>query len=410
MRLMLTETQALIEASAMDWLAANAQRVRSAAGPGEYWTELAELGWLALPFAEGDGGLGGGPIEAGLLMRAFGRHRVLGPLYRDSVLTAARIVAELGSAAQREAWLDALMTGERRLAMAQREAAGDAGAMPGTTAAWDSNAGRWTLHGAKSLVVEGAGADGFIVSARIRKADPDNDAPQPRLALFLVPRDACGVALRPCRMADGTHAVDLHLRGVELSAQASLQGAAGPADLAASFHAIAAQALIASCWEAAGAMQAALDATVGHVSQRQQFGRPLSAFQVVQHRLAEMAVCCEEATAACELAALRAAADRQLACRAASMAKSCTGRGARYVGANAVQLHGGMGVSEELQIAALFRLLTRFQIEDGHADWHAARLGNAMLAGDWRESQTLLEPSSSPRAATHPERSEWICS
>ena len=198
--------------------------------------------------------------------------------------------------------------------------------------------------------------------------------------------------------ADGSRAADLVLDEVYLPDDARLGQNASEQEIAEGLMTIVAEALVASCWEAAGAMRAALEATVSHVTQREQFGRPLSALQSVQHGLAEMAVCCEEAGAACELAALRIAADRRLARDAASLAQSCTGRAARYVAAQAVQLHGGMGVSEELHVAALFRLLTRFRLQDGHADWHSMQLGNDMHTGDWRMSQTLLDPATSGQA------------
>jgi len=389
MRLSITETQALLESSVLQWLAGNADGVRQAKGAGEYWPAFAEMGWLALPFAEADGGFGGGPVEVGLLMRAFGRYRVAAPGYRSSVLMAGRFVAELGTAQQRDAWLGPLMAGERRLAMAYAEPGReDPWAMPMTTATWDERASQWTLQGKKSLVAGGADADAMVVSATIRSGDGD-----PRIGLFIVPVDADGLVSRACAVADGSRAADLVLDGVCVPENARLGQQASEQGIAECFTTIVAGALVASCWEAAGAMRAALDATVSHVTQREQFGRPLSALQAVQHGLAEMAVCCEEAAAACELAALRIAADRSLARGAASLARSCTGRAGRYVAAQAVQLHGGMGVSEELHVAELFRLLTRFRIQDGSADWHAAQLGNDMQSGDWRASQTLLDPA-----------------
>lgn len=410
MNLTFTETQAMLEASALHWLAGNAQRVRDADDPGAFWPDLGEMGWLALPFDEADGGFGGGPIEAGLLMRAFGRHGVAAPAYRSGVLLAGRLVALLGSGVQREQWLEPLMASRRRLAMAYTEAGqDDPWAAPGTTATWHAGSGTWTLQGAKSLVVGGPGADALLVSAAVHGERGAGSPSRP--GLFLLPGDTPGVRARACALADGSHAAELVLQDVSLPADARLGDPAARRDVGETYRAVVAQALIASCWEAVGAMRAALEATVAHVTQREQFGRPLSTFQVVQHRLAEMAVCCEEATAACELAALRATGDWRAACDAASLARSCTARAARYVAAQAVQLHGGMGVSEELPVAGLFRLLTRFQLQDGSADWHAARLGEGMPHHQWRESQTLLAPSrhdDAPRREHQGERA-WIC-
>ncbi|PLP98460.1 acyl-CoA dehydrogenase family protein [Cupriavidus pauculus] len=404
MRLTLTETQTLLESSALHWLAGNADAMRDASEPDKYWSMFAEMGWLALPHAEAVGGFGGGPIEVGLLMRALGRHRTGAAPYRNGVLMAARALDELGTRVQRDTWLAGLMAGEQRMAMAHAEPGQEnPWRLPSTVATWNAHTRRWTLRGKKSMVVGAGNASAIIVSAAIH-ANPS------RLGLFVLPINASGLASTPCSMADGNAAIDILLNDVTVDEAAQLGTDSAAAEVTDTFVALVGEALIASCWEATGAMRAALEATVSHVTQREQFGRTLASFQSVQHRLAEMAVCCEEAAAACELAALRVAADRRLACNAASMAKSCTSRAARYVAANAVQLHGGMGVSEELHVAGLFRLLTRFQLEDGHADWHAARLGAAMSVGDWRHSQTLLAPTTSIEPPVHKEETrEWIC-
>ena len=404
MRLTLTETQTLLESSALHWLAGNADTMRDADDPSQYWSRFAEMGWLALPHAEADGGFGGGPIEVGLLMRAFGRNRTGAAQYRNGVLMAARLLDELGTRVQRDTWLAALMEGERRLAMAHAEPGREnPWALPSTVATWNTDTRQWMLRGKKAMVVGGKTASAIIVSATVH-ADPS------RLGLFMLPVDTAGLASRPCKMADGSAAIDTVLNDVAVDEAAQLGAERPSAEVTETFFALIAEALVASCWEATGAMRTALEATVSHVTQREQFGRTLASFQSVQHRLAEMAVCCEEAAAACELAALRVAANRRLACNAASMARSSTCRAARFVAANAVQLHGGMGVSEESQVAGLFRLLTRFQLEDGHADWHSARLGTAMSIGDWRQSQTLLEPPKSIEPHVHNEETrEWIC-
>lgn len=391
MQLTYTETQTLLESSALHWLGAHADAMRDGTDADGGWAGFAEMGWLALPFAEADGGFGGGPVEVGLLMRAFGRFRIGAPAYRSGVLMAARVIAELGDTAQRATWLDALMSGERRAAMAHAEVgADDPWALPTATARMEG--GQWTISARKSLVAGARDADVLVVSARLA-----GDAS--RIGLFIVPANAAGVIVHPCRMADGSAAADIVLDAVTLPPDAWIGAKIPATSVRETLAMITAEAMIATCWEAVGAMRAALDATLAYVTQREQFGRALSAFQVVQHRLAEMAVCCEEATAACELAALRVVADRRLACDAASMARSCTARAARYVAANAVQLLGGMGVSEELQVAGLFRLLTRFQLQDGHADWHAARRGGALSENGWRQSQTLLEPASAAQTA-----------
>jgi len=151
--------------------------------------------------------------------------------------------------------------------------------------------------------------------------------------------------------------------------------------------------LLADCWVAVGTMQAAFEQTAAYLQERQQFGKPLAGLQVVQHRIAEMAVACTTAEAACELATLRLMHDPAQSAALASMARSQTARAARYVAQETVQLHGAMGVCEELPIAAAFRALTVFRQKDGDATTHAAAYGHALLASSaYAQSQTLRAP------------------
>lgn len=433
MQLTLNEQQRLIEESALAFLS----RQPDAAGPwydarpesGPHprwmpmWRAFAEMGWLGLPLPAETGGFDGGAVETGLLMRAFGRHGINVP-YHGGILLAARMLAALGTPAQRDRWLPAVIDGSRRLTLAHDEAQCHDPWAPRATVAQRDGTG-WRLHGAKLLVPDAGGADALLVSARIdgegRERGPDakpdlepGAKPDPRSdpradpagathAVFLLPmRDlsARGFRLHRCHTVDGAAAADVWLDGVHVDADAMLGPAEG-SDATPVLHRLLAEASIALCWEACGAMQAAFERTVAHTRQREQFGRPIASFQTVQHKLAEMAVCCEEAIAACELAALRVDAglkDGTDAVALAAMAKSKVGRAARYVSQQAVQLHGGMGVSEELPIAGLFRKLTRFQQQGGSPSWHAAQYGRAMLAsGAWRDSRTL--PSSNRSSA-----------
>jgi len=389
MHFSLTEEQQLLESSALAFLAKEYDPQAPMAAP-ELWQHFADMGWLALPLPEADGGFAGGAVDTGVLMRAFGRHQVTAPYY-GCVLLAARLLAELGTADQREPWLAAVMAGEKRIALAHDEPHRHAPWAPRQTCAVREGDG-WRLTGVKVLAAGADGADGLLVSARLR----DTDASQPAHAVFLVSPQSVGISVHACQTADGGSAADLYLEGVHVSDGARL----GTADDATSIlHRVLAEGLIALCWEACGAMQAALEQTVTYTTQREQFGQSIAKFQVVQHRLAEMAVCCEEALAASELAALRANGGADVLA-AASMAKSKVGRAARYVAQEAVQLHGAMGVSEEMPVAGLFRKLTAFQQQGGATAWHSAELGRRLLESDaWRESQTLL-PAHQPAAAS----------
>ena len=387
MNFSLTAEQQLIQNSAQDWLVGNYSfRQREASlnrdgGAATVWRGFAEMGWLGLPLAEGIGGFGGGPLEAGLLMQVFGRHLVVEPL-RSCVLQAARLLGLSGTQQQQDRWLPGVIAGEHRLAFAHAE--------PGDTLPWQPrrtltqrNADGWRIDGRK-LLVRGAGsAAQWLVSA--------HDSGHGDL-LFLVDPQLPGVRIDTYATTDGGSAADLVFDGVRLSSEALIGGPNGTADMTPLLHGVIAEGIVAHCWEATGAMQAVLMQTTAYTQQRQQFGQALANFQVVQHRLAEMAVCCTEAQAACELAAMGMVQDPAAGKLLAAMAKSKVGRAARFVAQEAVQLHGAMGVCEELPVAATFRMLLAFAGEDGDAASHAALLGSELLASSrYACSQTLRE-------------------
>lgn len=384
MQMSLNEDQRLLEASALDLLSAEYgfhQRAASLTHPEaclpQRWRQFAELGWLALPIAEEQGGLGGGPLETGLLMRALGRHLVVEP-YHASVVLAGSLLSRLGDE-RHMALLAQALAGEQRLALAHEEVGVDSFA-PRITRARRTAQG-WLLQGQKPLVAGAPGAGWLLVSAMDEAGET---------CVFLVPADAPGLQLLPCHTTDDGRAADVRLHQVALDEAARLPGAAGVAD---TLQRVLAKGLLALCWEATGTLQAALEQTVNYTHQRMQFGQPLARFQVVQHRLAEMAVCCDEARAACELAALRIAAtpgDAGTALAMAALARSKTGRAARLVAQEAVQLHGGMGVCEELPVAAMFRRLTAFGQRFGPTALHSRRYGrHALSSNGWRLSATL---------------------
>ena len=386
MQLRLTEEQSLIDASVRSLLDGEydfVQRRRSLdASNGcraELWAQFAAMGWLALPLPQAVGGLGGGALETGLLMRAFGRHLVVEPYLACAVL-AGTVMARLGRADQTEAWLPGLMDGRMRLALAHEEPGQrNPWACAGTTAVRKDR--QWELRGTKLLARGVPGADAVLVTA----TEAASHATAQRARVFLVRPGASGLSIETVRCADGAHAANLRLEGVAVDDGDQLD-AGRPAALHDAFG----RAVVAMCWEAVGAMSAALEMTVGYARQRVQFGRPLIQFQVVEHRLAEMAVCCEESLAACELAALQLDRGDGDATALASMAKAKVGRAARFVAQQAVQLHGAMGVTQELAVASYFRRLMAFTQQHGASDWHAQAFAQARLGGDaWRQSSTL---------------------
>ena len=334
------------------------------------WKQFAELGWLALPISEVDGGLGGGAIEIGILMEAFGRGLVSEPFLSTIVLGAA-LVAECGTEAQKQAILPKVAEGALYLAFAhsERTARFDL-AHVDTTAS--KSADGWRLSGSKVAVLDGAAASQIIVSARAVNANGASG----KLALFLVPAGTPGLTLRDYSRLGGGHGCSLDLKNVQLPADALLGDGS---DALPAIEAVIDRAMAALGAEAVGIMQTLLDTTLEYTKIRKQFGRPLSANQVIRHRLADMAMQVDEARSMALRAALMASAEPVARGRAASGAKAKIGKCARFVAEQSVQLHGAMGVTEELDIGAYFKRLLAFETLFGGSAHHYRR--HAALSG-----------------------------
>jgi alkylation response protein AidB-like acyl-CoA dehydrogenase len=334
------------------------------------WKQFAGLGWLALPIPEGYGGLGAGAIETGILMEAFGRGLVAEP-YLSTVVIGASLISECGSEAQKQAILPKIADGSLRLAFAHSERAARFDLGHVETIAKKTQDG-WRLDGHKTAVLDGNAADQIIVSARIAN---DDGAPG-RLCLFLVPSGTAGPGLRDYPRLGGGRACNLDLSGVRLSADALLGDGR---DALLKIECVVDRALAALGAEAVGIMQTLLDMTLEYTKIRQQFGRPLSANQVIRHRLADMAMQCDEARSMALRAALTVDTEPVARGRAASGAKAKIGKCARFVAEQAVQLHGAMGVTEELDIGSYFKRLLAFDTMFGGSAHHYRR--HAALGG-----------------------------
>ena len=314
----------------------------------ENWRQFAELGWLALPFPEDVGGLGGTPVEVMLLMEAFGRGLVLEP-YLPAILLAGRTLAHACEAARAAELLAPVIAGERIPALADEEA-GTRGDPAATAATATPDGGGFRITGRKAVVLAAPAADAFLVLAR-HAGGPAQGA----LQLFLVPRDAEGLSVIAYRTTDGARAGELVLEDVRLPADAALC-APGEPTLAALAR-VREEAALAMAAEILGIAQAAFEATRAYLMQRRQFGRPLAAFQVLQHRLADMLIAVEELRSIVAAATMRAAAAPMTA-EARKLAAAALARAIEagdFVTAQAVQLHGGMGVSEELNVGTWFK-------------------------------------------------------
>jgi len=341
----------------------------------EIWKQFAELGWLALPIAEAHGGLGGGAVEVGLLMEAFGRGLVSEP-YLSTVVIGVSLISECGTDAQKQALLPDIADGSLVLAFAhsERQARFDLADVR-TTAKKTPNG--WHLDGNKTAVLDGNAAGQIIVSARV----DDGSGKFGKLCLFLVPQGTRGLASRDYPRLGGGRACNLELSGVQLPADALL-GDGG--DALPAIEAVIDRAMAALGAEAVGIMQTLLDQTLEYTKIRKQFGRPLSANQVIRHRLADMAMQCDEARSMALRAALMADAEPIARSRAASGAKAKIGKCARFVAEQSVQLHGAMGVTEELDVGSYFKRLLAFDTLFGgsahHYRRHAALGGRAVQA------------------------------
>ncbi len=335
--------------------------VNSASGFSERaWATFAEMGLMAIAVPEADGGFGGGAIDLMAAMEACGEALVVEPLL-EQIGLAGRLLAHAGTAAQRDALLPSLVDGSVRYAFAYLEPGRRYELAPETTTAKAANAG-WVLDGAKCVVIGAPSAHKLIVSARGAGGT----------SLFIVDAKASGVTLSPCRTIDGQRAADVTFKGVQLGTDARL-GAQDDALPLLEDAVDFATALL--CADAIGAMQYANDATLEYTKTRKQFGVPIASFQVLQHRMVEMFIHLEQARSMEILAAatVDAGGDAAERKRKLSAAKLKIADAARHISQEAVQLHGGMGMTEELKISHTFRRLTMIAQRFGDADHHLER-------------------------------------
>ena len=339
---------------------------RSAAGwDAEVWRGLAELGVLAITVPTEQGGLGFGPLETLAMMGDCGRSLLLEPVLSSAVIATAALRAFANEAPAAEL-LTAMATGEKIAVLAHFESDSRFESQWVTTVARKAGE-RYRLDGHKGVVMHAGAADTLLVSARTAGESGEAHG----VSLFLVPRAAPGVTLDIYPTVDGQRAADVYLKGVEVTV-ASRLGPEGGA--LAAVEAALDIGLAALCADAVGVMQALVDATIEYVRMRQQFGQPIGRFQVLQHRIADMLVHLEQARSMSYLAALRCTAENVAERRRAlSAAKAVIGQAGRFVGQQAVQLHGGMGMTDELVVSHWFKRLTGAQLMFGDSDTHLQR-------------------------------------
>jgi alkylation response protein AidB-like acyl-CoA dehydrogenase len=330
------------------------------------WAKYAEMGWLGVALPESAGGAGGGMTELGIVLAAAGRSLVLEPLLGTIVLGAAAI-EQAGSDTQK-ALLAEIAAGKRTIAWCHQEpGAGYARDYVHTLARADG--GGFVLEGEKGFALAAHAADTLLVSARMGSAKGP-------MALFLVPRSASGLQLNAAPALDARRGAAVRLAGVKVGAQARL--GAGDADRTEFVDALMDRGAISVCAEACGAMAMVTQMTVDYLKTRQQFGQPLSKFQVLQHRLVDMSVSGEEARSIVHAALQAMDEGAKDAHRTIAMAKVQTCRAARFVGGQAIQLHGGMGMTDELAIGHYYKRLTQCETLFGDGEWHLRRLGSQL--------------------------------
>ncbi len=325
------------------------------------WKTFAELGWLSVPFAEENGGFGGSAVDVMLMMEAFGKALITEP-FIPTVILGGRLVELLGSAEQKEALLASVIQGEVQLALAYDEPG--ARGNPACVAATAEQSGdAYSINGEKVVVLNGHAADKLLVTARTGGGLTDQDG----VSVFVVDAKDPGVEVIAYPSMEGGRAANIVLKG----AKGELLGEAGQA--LAAVETVLDEAVIAMGSEAVGAMEVLYKTTVEYCKTRKQFGMPIGKFQVLQHRMVEMFMAHELTQSSMYMAGLRNLEGGDVAKKAASAFKVQVGKAGRYIGQQAVQLHGGMGMTEELDVGFYFKRLTAIDALLGNTDYHLNR-------------------------------------
>ncbi len=343
---------------------------RSALGfSAEAWGQYAELGLLALPLPEQFGGLGGNGVDIMAVMETIGQGLLLEP-YLTTVVLCGGLIRDAASEPVKTSMLPQIAAGKLKIALAAYEAAGryDLAHVACTAA---GTGGGWTLSGRKAVVLDAPSADCFLVSARGAGQLADADG----ISLFLVPRDAPGVTLLAYPTQSGSRAGDLVLNDVSVGPDAVI---GEPGRALGIIERAVDRAIAALCAEALGIVTALNQATLNYLKTRKQFGVPIGAFQALQHRMAEMVIAAEQTRSMAIIAAVQVDdADAAKRRRAISGAKAYVGQAARFVGQQAVQLHGALGVVDDIIVSHYFKRLTMIDMSLGDADYHLGRFSEA---------------------------------
>jgi alkylation response protein AidB-like acyl-CoA dehydrogenase len=330
----------------------------------KHWAQFAELGLLAAAMPEAHGGFGGGPVETMIVMEEFGRALVVEP-YVPTVVIGGGFLMDGAPAALQEEFLPKIASGETMMAFAFAEPKGRYNLADLTTTA-KKQGSAYVLNGHKSVVLGGPWADQLIVTARTGGAGREEKG----VSVFLVDKKANGVSSRDFPTVDGLRASELTLENVEVPASRLIGELDNGLPL---IERIVDRAIAAHCAEANGAMKVLVDTTVDYSKTRKQFGQPIGKFQALQHRMVDMFTSYEQSVSITLMVTLKLAESDKERKKAASAAKVQTGKAGRHIGQEAVQIHGGIGMTDELNVGHYFKRVTMLDTLFGNVEHHLRR-------------------------------------
>ncbi|MBI1239125.1 MAG: pimeloyl-CoA dehydrogenase small subunit [Alphaproteobacteria bacterium] len=336
----------------------------------EIWKQFAELGLLGAAIPEDFGGLGGGPVETMIIMEEFGRGLVIEPFLSTAVICANAVRHE-GSKMQKEQWLPAIANGDAIVAFAFAEPQGRYNLADLTTTAKKSGDG-FTLSGQKAVVIGAPFSNYLLVTARTSGGQRDTNG----ITLFGIPKDTKGISLRDYPTVDGLRASEVTFENVSVSKDFVVGEVDNGLPL---IERVVDEAIAALAAEATGGMKVLLDTTVEYSKTRKQFGTPIGKFQVLQHRMVDMFMNYEQSVSITYMVTLKLEEEAKERAKAASAAKVQIGKAGRFIGQQAVQIHGGMGMTDELNVGHYFKRLTMIDTQFGNIDHHLKRY--AALSG-----------------------------
>jgi len=370
----LSEEQKMIQQSVERFVQENydlPKRVEiSSKDPGyskEYWGSMAELGWLGLPFEEKDGGFGGNQIDTLVIMEQFGKGLVLEPFIANVVLGGGAIQSG-GSEELKKEMLPGLIEGSKQMTLAYAEQQSRFDLEDVATSA-RKEGDKFIINGQKSMVLNAESADHIVVVTRTTGGQVDEEG----ITLFLVDSDMKGLEIQNFPTVDGLRASEITFDNVEVSSERMIGEQDKGFDI---LRTVSNNAILALCAEAVGAMEILYKDTVEYTQQREQFDHPLSDFQVLQHRMVDMFMEYEQCKSLLFRATMETIQDPEMAQRTIHALKHLIGKSGIFVGENAVQLHGGMGVTEELRIGHFFKRLLVIDSQFGNADFHLDKFTN----------------------------------